>query len=202
MKHKISRELFEYWNRRRKDKKVPDRSDIEPYDFGRKLVETFLLEIDRTGEAHFRFCGSSLANRYGRDMTGESFLLAWPMEDRTQMQNHFVMMMQTGHGFVAGMAAETAGGGVINYEITVLPLRGEREINQAIGSLVRIGGHDETNRVRDRIVGQTLRSVRVLEDQDRAFLEPRDITHRLPPVPRPSHIRKHYGHLAVISGEK
>ena len=202
MKHKISRELFEYWNRRRQGKNVPDRSEIEPYDLGRKLVDIFLIQMDRAGEPMYRFCGSNIANRYGRDLSGENFLMAWPMDERKEVQCNFTMMAQSGLGFVAGIAAETAGGGVINYELTILPLRGESKIDQAIGSLVRVGGHDETNRVRDRIVAQTLRSVRVLEERDKAFLQPRDITHRLPPLPQTSHIRKHYGHLAVVNGGK
>ena len=65
-----------------------------------------------------------------------------------------------------------------------------------------VGGHEETNRVRDRIITQVLRSVRVLEEQDRAFLQARDITHRLPPLPQSSQIRKRYGHLAVIAGKE
>jgi hypothetical protein len=111
-------------------------------------------------------------------------------------------MALTGLGFVVGIAAETAGDGLINYEMAILPLRGDCNVDQAIGALVRIGGHEETNRVRDRIVAQTMRTVRVLEERDKAFLEPRDITHRLPPLPRASHVRKHYGHLAVVNGGK
>lgn len=202
MKHRISRELFEYWNRRRGDKNVPDRNEIEPYDLGRNLVDTFLVQLDQAGEPHFRFCGSNIANRYGRDLTGDSFLLAWPMAERDEVKSNFTQMVQTGFGFVTGIAAETAGGGVINYELCILPLRGESAIDQAVGSFVRIGGHEETNRVRDRIVAQVLRSVRVLEERDKAFVQPRDITQNLPPLPRSSHIRKHYGHLAVVSGGK
>ena len=202
MKHTISRELFEYWNRRRDGKNVPDRSAIEPFDLGRKLVDTFLIQIDQAGEPRYRFCGSSIANRYGRDLTGEDLLLAWSMDDRRDIMSSITQMLQTGLGFVAGLAAETAGGGLINYELTILPLRGETEIDQAIGSLVRVGGHEETNRVRDRIVAQTLRTVRVLEERDKAFLRPRDITHRLPALPQSSQIRKRYGHLAVVATEK
>ncbi len=202
MKHTTSRELFEYWNRRRNGKNVPERSDIEPFDLGRKLVETFLIQIDHAGNPCYRFCGSCIANRYGRDLTGENLLLAWSMDDRREVMSNFKHMLQTGLGFVAGMAAETAGGGLINYELAILPLRGDRDIDQAIGSFVRVGGHEETNRVRDRIVAQTLRSVRVLEERDKAFLQPRDITHRLPPLPQTSQIRKRYGHLAVIVNEK
>jgi len=202
MKHKVSRELFEYWNRRRGQEKVPQRSAIEPFDLGRKLVDTFLIQSNASGDPIFRFCGSNIANRYGRDLTGENFLMAWPVDERPEIKGNFTRMSQTGLGFVGGFAAETAGGGIINYELTILPLRGGAKLDQAIGAIVRVGGHEETNRVRDRIVSQTLRSVRVLEERDKAFLEPRDITHRLPPLPKPAQIRKHYGHLAVVNGGK
>ena len=202
MKHTTSRELFEYWNRRRAGNPVPLRADIEPFDLGRKLVDTFLIQIDGTGSSKYRFCGSNIANRYGHDLTGEDFLLAWSVEDRQQVANGLRQMLQSGHGFIAGLAAETAGGGLINYEMTVLPLRGENEIDQAIGSLVRVGGHDETNRVRDRIIAQVLRTVRILEERDKAFLQSRDITQNLPPLPQSSRFRKQYGHLAVVAGKE
>lgn len=202
MKHTTSRELFEYWNRRRTVNTVPHRSDIEPFDLGRKLVDTFLIQIDESGKSKYRFCGSSIANRYGRDLTGEDFLLAWSNDDHEEVTSSIRQMLQTGRGFVAGLAAETAGGGLINYELTLLPLRGNKEIDQAIGTLVRVGGHEEANRVRDRIIAQVLRSVRILEERDKAFLQPRDITHKVAPMQRSSQIRKRYGHLAVITGKE
>ena len=63
---------------------------------------------------------------------------------------------------VAGVLGETLGGGVISYEMLLLPLSGEDGAAGAIGSMVRIGGHDETNRIRARIVAQSLRSIRFL----------------------------------------
>ena len=44
----------------------------------------------------------------------------------------------------------------------LLPLAGETAPAGAIGSMVRIGGHEESNRIRARIVAQSLRSIRFL----------------------------------------
>ena len=46
-------------------------------------------------------------------------------------------------GMVAGVLAETMGGGIISYEMLLLPLAGDNGAAGAIGSMVRIGGHDE-----------------------------------------------------------
>jgi hypothetical protein len=107
---------------------------------------------------------------------------------------------------VAGVLAETVGGGVVALEMTLLPLAGARGAAGAIGSMARIGGHDETNRVRGRVVGQSLRSIRFLPDTALPG-RPRRVM-AVPPaglrlasaaaIPTP----RRYGHLTVLSGGK
>ncbi len=104
-------------------------------------------------------------------------------------------------GTVAGVLAETAGGGVISYEMLLLPLAGENGAAVAIGSMVRIGGHDEANRLRARIVAQSLRSIRFLPVAG-------SLTSPSPAKAAPAlstadlGIRRRYRHLTVVTGGK
>ena len=84
----------------------------------------------------------------------------------------------------------------------LLPLAGENGAAGAIGSMVRIGGHDELNRIRARIVAQSLRSIRFLPGVGN-----RSGAGYIPAPPtssRQPHLgtRRRYGHLTVVSGGK
>ena len=46
MKHASSRDVFEYWNKRRGYRIAPERGDIEPGPIRRALGDTFILAQD------------------------------------------------------------------------------------------------------------------------------------------------------------
>jgi phytoene/squalene synthetase len=82
----------------------------------------------------------------------------------------------------------------------LLPLSGERGTAGAIGSMVRIAGHDETNRIRARVIGQALQSIRFLPDRRSGALRigfPGASTD-LAAFGMP----RRYGHLTVVPGGK
>ncbi len=202
MKHATSRNLYSYWNRRRDGRAAPDRHDIEPYDLGGDLVDTFLIRIDTDGSVRYRFCGSSVAMYYGRDLADEDFFAAWDAGDRESLKGHIDMMGAKGTGFVAGIVAETASGDFTTFEMIVLPLMNQGQCDRAIGCMARVGGHAATNRIKARIVSQSLRSVRLLtarEDSGAAAFA-RDLPP--PPPPDQSIVRKRFGHLVLVQGGK
>jgi hypothetical protein len=82
----------------------------------------------------------------------------------------------------------------------LLPLSGDAGAAGAIGSMVRIGGHEETNRIRARISGQWLRSIRFLSPPPAPM--PRTAFPLRPPPARLSQHRRRYGHLTVLTGGK
>ncbi len=202
MKHATSRNLYAYWNRRRDGRAAPDRHDIEPYDLGAELVDTFLIRIDDDGTARFRFCGSSIAMHYGRDLGDEDFLKNWNPEDRATLKSHIEMMTANAAGFVAGMVAETASGGFTTFELILLPLMNEGRCDRAIGCLGRVGGHAVTNRIKARIVSQSLRSVRLLNTHEAPGISA--AARKLPPPPLPDQtsVRGKFGHLVLVQGGK
>jgi hypothetical protein len=201
MKHETSTALYDYWLSRQRDAAVR-ASGIAPDDLAPFLPSLFLVELDPAERPvfRFRFCGATLAARYGRDLTGESFLELWENPDRSLLQRDLRALAFRTTGLVAGVLGETLGGGVISYEMLLLPLAGENHTAGAIGSMVRIGGHEETNRIRARLVAQSLRSIRFLPvaGSQRSFGD-----HGAPVmVPAEFGMSRRYGHLTVVTGGK
>jgi hypothetical protein len=174
MKHATSVALYNEWNRLRGLGGTVARGDIDPRQFGALLPDLFLIETELTQGSRFRFCGASIARRYGRDLEGESFLSLWSGEDRNVMQRNVAFLESIGQGIVLGLVAETAGGGAIAFEMILLPLAGAAaSCDSAIGCMVRTGGHDDANRVRSRIVSQDVRSFRMLGNDGNRIRSPR-----------------------------
>jgi hypothetical protein len=102
---------------------------------------------------------------------------------------------------VSGVLAETMGSGVISYEMLLLPLAGDNSTAGAIGSMVRIGGHEESNRIRARIVAQSLRSIRFLPVIGPEVAEPHLKGASMASIAG-LQARRRYGHLTVVTGGK
>ena len=195
MKHATSLALHAYWHKRRQRDGVR-AGVIEAAELAPILPWLFLLEWSGAGGANFSFCGQAIAARYGRDLCHEPFLTLWGEQDRTLLSADLKSMSADGRGLVAGTIAETLGGGFTAFEMLLLPLSGESGMAGVIGSMVRIGGHDEKNRVRARVIGQSLRSTRFL-DAPRALPVARFKPAGVPPRgDRP----RQYGHLTVLPG--
>ncbi len=163
MKHETSKALYEYWLSCYRGAGVR-ATGISPAELAAILPSVFLIDLDASEGAgfRFRFCGAALATRYGRDLTDENFLALWGPTDATTLKRDLRAAAFRSTGMVAGVMAETVGGGFISLEMLLLPLAGETGTAGAIGSMVRVGGHEETNRIRARVVAQSLRSIRFL----------------------------------------
>jgi hypothetical protein len=162
MKHETSIALHAYWQSCRGRTGVP-ANEIRALQLAPILPSLFLVDLDAGAGFRFQFCGASVARRYGRDLSNESFLALWSAEDAESLRRHARSMAMGSTGLVCGMMGETVGGGFTSFEMLLLPLAGESGNAGAIGSMVRVGGHEEMNRIRARIVSQTLRSIRFLQ---------------------------------------
>lgn len=200
MKHDTSTALYEYWLSAQADHAVR-AGGISAVELAPLLPDLFLLECFPPEPARFRFCGAAMASRYGRDLTGESFLELWESLDQRTLERDLALMASRAIGLVAGVMGETIGAGVIAYEMLLLPLVGARGGSGAIGSMARVGGHDEKNRIRGRVVAQSLRSIRFLTP-----VMPLPARWASPPIgalrqaAEPS--ARRYGHLTVVNGGK
>jgi hypothetical protein len=200
MKHATSIALHQYWRGCHGRTGVP-AGEIRAIELAPLLPSLFLVDLDLAAGLRFRFCGASLARRYGRDLTDESFLALWNACDRLALERDVRVIALRSTGVVAGVIAETVGSGVTSFEMLILPLVGETGPAGAIGSMARIGGHEETNRIRARLVSQSLRSVRFLPPVERRLPRGPEIAPAALPAML-SAARRQYGHLTVVSGGK
>jgi hypothetical protein len=159
MKHETSMALHAYWQSCRGQAGVPAGA-IRADELKPLLPSIFLLDGEASTGFQFQYCGAAITTRYGRDLSGEGFLALWAPEDRDLLSAELRGTGTRGPGMVMGMLGETAGGGFTCFEMLLLPLGSASGATGAIGSMARIGGHDETNRIRARLVGQALRSLR------------------------------------------
>jgi hypothetical protein len=198
MKHETSLALYAYWQSCRRGFGVR-AGGLRATELAPILTSLFLFDTPQSGDFRLRFCGAALATRYGRDLSDENFLSLWNAEDRDMLERNLRFSGPRSSGLVAGTMAETVGGGVISFEMLLLPLSGENRGAGIIGSMARVAGHEELNRIRARIVAHWVRSIRFLPED-----EPRDApltfpaAHMLPVAPTRS--RRRYRHLTVVSG--
>jgi hypothetical protein len=202
MKHEISAALYDYWLSRHHEEAVR-ASGIRPGELSALLPSLFLIELDSSEHPifEFRYCGVTIARRYGRDLVGEDFLKLWNPYDRATLQRDLCALAFRSTGMVTGVLAETMAGGVVSYEMLLLPLAGDHRPAGALGSMVRIGGHEESNRLRARIVEQSIRSIRFLPMVGFETLQPHPKA--APSIPIGDlQARRRYGHLTVVTGGK
>ena len=198
MKHETSLALYAYWQSCHRETGVPPLG-IRATELAPILPSLFLVELDLAAGLRFRFCGATMATRYGRDLTDSSFLELWNAEDRETLLQSVRLMASRTTGLVAGVMGESMAGGFTSFEMLLLPLAGESRPAGAIGSMVRIGGHEEVNRIRAKLSSQRLRSVRFLPAEKK---RPRDrhLAEMQPAMV--SQVRRRYGHLTVVTGGK
>jgi len=201
MKHETSTALYDYWVSRHRTEPVR-ASGIQAAELAPILPSLFLIELETSDRPafRFRFCGASIATRYGHDLTDESFLALWDPADKSMLQRDLHALAFRSTGMITGVMAETLGGGVISYEMLLLPLAGEGGAAGALGSMARIGGHDESNRIRARIVAQSLRSIRFLPV--RASVPSRMVATAPALAAAQLGFPRRYGHLTVMNGGK
>jgi hypothetical protein len=198
MKHATSIALHAYWEGCHGHAGVP-AGRIQAEELAPLLPSLFLIDLDFSAGVPFRFCGAAIATRYGRDLTDESFLGLWNADDREALRRDMRIIGMRSAGLVAGILAETMGGAFTSFELLLLPLAGRNGSAGAIGSMARVGGHEETNRIRARIVSQSLRSVRFLATAPQPLPAGGDDFEPVVPAAF-SEARRRYRHLTVVTG--
>src|SRR5258706_16419798 len=77
MKHKNSHLLVGYWSRIRRDRSVPDQTDIDPRAIKRLLANFFILEASNCPRPSYRLAGTGLCERFRFGLKGTNFLAQW-----------------------------------------------------------------------------------------------------------------------------
>lgn len=202
MKHPSSRGLFGYWRNRRRGWQLPSSHDIRAAELGSLLIDMFVFDIRQCGRVSMRFAGPGVAARFNQDVIECDLLKFFRDADRKMVARSLSDASGRGSGFVAGVRAETFGGGVLALEMLCLPLSLSSGHRRFIGSLVKVGGNSDTNRVKSRILGLSVHSMRILHVGDVATCADGHGSPRPPPADHPMLASRRYGHLRVLEGGK
>jgi hypothetical protein len=123
MKHSSTRELYDYWQRLRRGRPAPERTEIEPSDIRRILGDTFILEVASRNEYRFRLAGTRVCALYGRELKGKDFLAFWTGKDRDAVATLLAAVSQDAAAAVVGMTGRSAHERDLACEILLLPIR-------------------------------------------------------------------------------
>ena len=208
MKQDGSIALFHYWNRLRKGRPAPKRTEIEPADIKTLLTDTFILERDSRGEAVFRLAGTRLCAIYGRELKGFSFPSLWREKDQRLVARLACGVFETNSVVVIAFDGISRNKRSNPFEMVILPLDGGVDSPRCLGAMSAaqkpfwLGA--------DPIVEAQVESVRVVDpDREPMFLKNRpaiDVPALSPSeLPSPESDRRKAGsrrirHLLVFDG--
>lgn len=172
MKQDGSIALFHYWNRLRKGRPAPKRTEIEPADIKTLLTDTFILERDTRGEAVFRLAGTRLCAIYGRELKGFSFPSLWCEKDRRLVARLAYGVFESDSVVVIAFDGISRNKRSNPFEMVILPLDGGVDSPRCLGAMSAaqrpfwLGA--------DPIVEAQVDSVRVVDpDREPVFLKNR-----------------------------
>jgi hypothetical protein len=123
MRHAVSKDLYDYWNRLRGARSAPDRSDIDPAAIRHVLADTFIIEIDGQCSFPIRLCGTRMNALWLADQKGRSFLDLWSDRDRRDVAAALLTVIDGVSPVVAGARATAAREEPLDLELLLLPLR-------------------------------------------------------------------------------
>lgn len=199
MKHPTSRLLHAYWDRVRRDRAAPERSEIEPGAIRNLLADALILSVDiPEGRAAFRLAGTRVCALFRRELRGEDFSHLWGVPDADPWRLVETVATDT-VGMVAGLHGETAGGETVDLELLLVPLRHRGQTQSRI--LGSLSPHVIPHWLGLRpLVRLRTTSLRVLQPVGAPTLEmDGDVLHGLPAPANDSAPRRH-GHLLVHPG--
>lgn len=118
MKHRASRDYFDYWDRQRGVEAAPDRTRIEPNAIRHVLADSFVLAC----ESGFPFCtaGTRLCALFGRELIDTPFLCLWDSKSGAGISDLLAAASLEMRPAVAGVTAVN-NAGLINLELLLLP---------------------------------------------------------------------------------
>lgn len=122
MKLPVTQALYAYWLTQRRDRRLPDRHDLDPAAMRGVLPHTFMLEVDASGST-IRLSGTRLDALFGRDLKDQSFLDLWAEADRPGIRALITGVLDDACPAVAGLRGGPEGYQPEACEWLLLPLR-------------------------------------------------------------------------------
>ena len=172
MKQDGSVALFHYWNRLRKGRPAPKRTEIEPADIKSLLSDTFILERDMRGKAVFRLAGTRVCATHGGELKSLSFTSLWAEPDQALIDRLVRGVFDAHHVIVVTFDGRSRNGRANPFEMVILPLNGGVDSPRCIGAISPVRKPFWLGA--DPIVEATIESVRVVDpEQEALFLRDR-----------------------------
>jgi len=124
MQKTSTRTLYDYWNSIRGARSAPDRKDIDPTRIRDALANTFILELDESGDKFsFRLAGSHLCTSYCRELKGRSFSALWHERDGDAMETLLRAVTEDHAVALVTFQGTTALHTKVSFETILMPLR-------------------------------------------------------------------------------
>lgn len=123
MRHKATRELYDYWNGLRGDRLAPERGDIDPAAIRGVLADTFMLDVDLERGFPFRLAGTRVNALLDAEQKGRHFLDLWRFEERRNAAAIVMTVTDAARPVLAGVTAAPRGQEECVLEMLLLPLR-------------------------------------------------------------------------------
>lgn len=137
MKHRKTKELYEYWNQLRGNRVAPKRSALDPQAIAQLLGDIFILERRNSVEYAFRLAGTRLCSAFGREMRDVNLPGLWTGADRENMETLLYSVTEDASAAIVGLESVSAKGNKLPMEMILLPLfQDNGRLNRVLGGLV------------------------------------------------------------------
>ena len=124
MRHRVGKELYDYWKRLKGARAAPDRSEIDPSAIRHLLADSFIIEVDEAETAFpIRLSGSRLNALWLTEQKGRSFLELWREQDRESLSTTLMMVVRGVSPVVSAVQGGPKGAEPMDFELLLLPLR-------------------------------------------------------------------------------
>lgn len=132
--HQSTKQLYEYWNRRRGTRPAPSRAEIEPSDIRDILPDTFILSIEG-GRTSWRLAGTRVCSLHCRELKERDFLADWLGRERETIDSLLQAIIAEAAVTVLQFQGSAGRSVPLNVEMVLMPLSTFGRANRILGAM-------------------------------------------------------------------
>ncbi len=131
----VLKQLFRYWDEKRRQRAAPSRDDIDPAQMVAFLSNVFLINVEEEPRRYrVRLMGTELVGSYGRDVTGR-----YVDEIIAQVPAALDELVMIWEPWLVTGAYEKKTGHVPRYQLLALPLSSDGAVvNMLLGGIAQV----------------------------------------------------------------
>jgi len=131
-------DLLRYWDGKRRDRRMPARSDIDPLELSSHLGRLVLVDVEYDPfRLRYRLIGTKVTETLDRDMTGRYFEEVYPADILADTVRSFEWMAENRKPLRLYGNAFYADKSMYDFEIVNLPLSEDGvRVNMVLGELI------------------------------------------------------------------